>query len=209
MNKKRLTPIFLVLFFLFILFFISLYLDQKKQNKEKQLIDKNSLEKTDEQNKPLSQDQENFKESQIAETICGGQDSCQAQIVQVIDGDTVVTSLGEKIRYVGVNTPEIHHPYKKVECFGQEAKEKNQELVLNKKVLLKRDISDKDKYGRLLRFVYVADLFVNDFLVRNGFANVSSFPPDISQKEVFLNSEKYARENQLGFWSPGTCNGKK
>jgi len=210
MNKKRLFPIFFVLFFLILLFFLSFYFDKKsKQNKEVTPI--NNPESNLNQNKTnVPEESKEVKQKEnILETSCGGKDSCQTKIVRVVDGDTVVAATGEKIRYVGVNTPEIHHPSKKVECFGQEASSKNKELVLEKEVKLVKDTSDKDRYGRLLRFVYVGDVFVNDFLVKNGYANVSTFPPDVKNKSLFLESEKYARVNQLGLWSEANCAGKK
>ena len=141
----------------------------------------------------------------VLEEKCSEKKSCFSTVAEVIDGDTIIISTGEKVRYIGINTPEIHHPTKKVECFGKEASEKNRELVLGKEVRLEKDISDKDKYGRLLRYVYVGELFVNDYLVRNGFANVATFPPNVQFKNIFLEAEKEARENGRGLWAENAC----
>ncbi len=124
-------------------------------------------------------------------------------VTRVIDGDTIdVLMAGEnkRVRYIGIDTPETVHPSKSVECFGLEASNKNKELVAGKVVQLVKDISETDKYGRLLRYVYVDGLFVNQTLVQEGFANAYSFPPDIAQSEVFLQAEREAREGGIGLW---------
>lgn len=122
-------------------------------------------------------------------------------VKRVIDGDTIEIDTGEKVRYIGINTPETVDPRKPVECFGKEAATKNKELVEGKLVQLEKDVSDKDQYGRLLRYVYINNVMINDLLVREGFANVSTYPPDVKYAAKFLESEKYARENKLGFWA--------
>lgn len=122
------------------------------------------------------------------------------KVIRVIDGDTIVLEGGQIVRYIGVNTPETKHPKKSIECFGKEAAEKNTELVLNKRVRLEKDVSETDKYKRLLRYVYVGNIFVNDYLVKEGFAYVSSFPPDIKYQDQFLLSQKEAEENKRGLW---------
>ena len=86
----------------------------------------------------------------------------QAQVVRVIDGDTIEVSVAgqtHKVRYIGIDTPETKHPTKPVEPFGPEAAAKNEELVGGKIVGLEEDISETDRYGRLLRYVYVGGTF--------------------------------------------------
>ncbi len=129
------------------------------------------------------------------------------EVVRVIDGDTIEVLIdGEKktVRYIGMNTPETVHPSKPVECFGIEASNKNKELVSGKKVRLVKDVSETDKYGRLLRYVYVDDTFINLILVQEGYANVSSYPPDVTFSEKFRKAEQEARESKLGLWGD-TC----
>jgi len=137
--------------------------------------------------------------------LCSDKQECTVRVTNVVDGDTVDISTGERVRYIGVDTPETKHPIKKVECFGQEASEKNKELVQDKEVRLEKDVSDKDKYGRLLRYIYVGDLFVNDFLARNGFAHAATFPPDVKFSGQFREAEREARENNRGLWAAGAC----
>ena len=121
-------------------------------------------------------------------------------VIRVIDGDTIEIETGEKVRYIGVDTPETKHPRKKVECYGKEASEFNKNLVEGRRVRLEKDVSDTDRYGRLLRYVYVGETFVNEHLVSQGYAHTVSFPPDIKYQQVLLQAQKSARENVLGLW---------
>jgi micrococcal nuclease len=125
-------------------------------------------------------------------------------VTKVIDGDTIEIEGGKRVRYIGIDTPETVHPSKPVECYGKEASNKNIELVLDKKVSLVKDVSETDKYGRLLRYVYVGDVFVNDYLVKEGYAKASTYPPDVKFNEQFLTSQKYAIDNDKGLWG-STC----
>jgi micrococcal nuclease len=132
-----------------------------------------------------------------AETL--GASSEVAHVTRIVDGDTIELEGGQKVRYIGINTPE------KDECYGSQATAHNAELVLNKEVVLKKDVSETDRYGRLLRYVYVDDVFVNNQLVLEGYAQASSYPPDINQQTLFRESERIAREKQLGLWGAPLC----
>ena len=127
-------------------------------------------------------------------------------VTRVIDGDTIEIEGGEKVRYIGIDTPETKHPQKTVQCFGKEASEKNKELVEGRKVRLEKDVSQTDRYGRLLRYIYLDDVFVNDYLVRQGFAHASTYPPDVKYQDQFLEAQKEARDNNRGLWT--TCKTK-
>ncbi len=122
-------------------------------------------------------------------------------ITRVIDGDTIELENGQRVRYIGIDTPETVDPRRSVQCFGKEASEFNKKLVEGKLVRLEKDVSETDKFGRLLRYVYVNDLFINDYLVRQGYAHVSTFPPDVKYQQQFLEAEREARENNRGLWS--------
>ncbi|OGM60930.1 hypothetical protein A2955_03620 [Candidatus Woesebacteria bacterium RIFCSPLOWO2_01_FULL_37_19] len=131
-------------------------------------------------------------------------------VTKVIDGDTIVLENGKTLRYIGIDTPEISQGK---ECFANESTQKNKELVLGKSVRLEKDVSETDRYGRLLRYVYVdppsqeatarQGIYVNEYLVREGFANAATYPPDVKYSELFRNAEKEARENNRGLW--GSC----
>lgn len=122
-------------------------------------------------------------------------------VVRVIDGDTIELETGQKIRYIGIDTPETVHPDKTVQCFGIEASNKNKELVEGKSVRLEKDVSETDRYGRLLRYVYLDDIFINKFLVEEGFAYSSTYPPDVKYQEIFKASQQKAQEQKKGLWS--------
>lgn len=124
-------------------------------------------------------------------------------VKRIIDGDTIELEGGERVRYIGIDTPETVNPGKLVQCFGKEASRANRELVEGKLVKLEKDISNRDKYGRLLRYVYQEDKFVNLELVRNGYAYAFTYPPDVKNSKLFVGAEKAARENHQGLWD--TC----
>lgn len=129
-----------------------------------------------------------------------------ARVIGVRDGDTIEVDIGgskKVVRYIGVDTPESVDPRRAVECFGKEASNINRSLVENQIVQLEKDVSETDKYGRLLRYVYLGDIFVNRYLVEEGFANASAYPPDIKYQEDLESSEEEARINNKGLW--GTC----
>jgi micrococcal nuclease len=125
----------------------------------------------------------------------------QVRVVRVIDGDTIEIEGGERVRYIGIDTPEVHPS---VEYYGIEAWEKNQELVGGCLVTLERDISDRDHYGRLLRYVYIGGVFVNAELVRLGYARVESYPPDTKHHELLEQLEDEAKEAHRGLWRSGS-----
>lgn len=125
----------------------------------------------------------------------------EATVKRVVDGDTIELTDGRKLRYIGIDTPETKDPRRPVGCFGKEASDKNKEIVEGKEARLEKDVSETDKYGRLLRYVWVGDLFVNEYLVKNGYAHASTYPPDVKYQDVFRQAEIYARDNRLGLWS--------
>jgi endonuclease YncB( thermonuclease family) len=123
-----------------------------------------------------------------------------AKVIRVIDGDTIEIEGGERVRYIGMNTPETVDPRKPVQCFGVEASNENKELVEGKTVRLEKDISERDKYGRLLRYVFIGDIFINLELVKRGFAYADTIPPDIKYQDLFLKAQQSARSAKIGLW---------
>jgi len=106
----------------------------------------------------------------------------------------------EKVRYIGVNTPEVHHPTKGEEPGGREAAEVNRRLVEGQAVRLELDTQERDRYGRLLAYVWIGDLMINAELVRLGYAQVMTIPPNVRYQEVFLKLQREAREAGRGLW---------
>ncbi len=132
-------------------------------------------------------------------------DSTTVQVVQVIDGDTIQVCcvFGDrvKVRYIGVDTPETHHPLKGVEPYGMEAAEANRKLVDGKTVRLEFDVQQLDRYGRTLAYIYLEDgTFVNAWLVEHGYAMVMTFPPNVKHQDLFLKLQREAREAGRGLW---------
>lgn len=127
------------------------------------------------------------------------------KVVRVIDGDTIEVEGGEKVRYLGVDTPESTT---KKECFGKEAAARNRELVEGKMVRLEKDRRDREKYGRALRFVYIGETLVNIELVREGYARVYVLEKSMSHVDDFLKAENEAQEKGLGLWGACPIGGK-
>lgn len=122
-----------------------------------------------------------------------------ATVVRVIDGDTIDVSIGGvvyPVRYIGMDTPEKGQPG------HAEAKAINEKLVAGKTVQLVKDVSERDRYDRLLRYVYVGELFVNAELVKRGYAQPATYPPDVRHADEFVRWAQEAREAELGLWAP-------
>jgi endonuclease YncB( thermonuclease family) len=116
------------------------------------------------------------------------------KVTEVIDGDTFRTKNGA-VRLLGINAPEMNEPG------GDIAKDILALMILNKDVRLERDITDKDDYGRLLRYVYQGNAFVNAEIVRSGYAEARFYPPDTLYKKYIEEIEKMAVRNSRGLWS--------
>lgn len=121
-------------------------------------------------------------------------------VERVIDGDTIRIEGGKVVRYIGIDTPETVDPRKPVQCYAKEATARNKELVEGQIVGLEKDVSETDKYNRLLRYVYKDDILINKLLVREGYAHSSSYPPDIKYQDEFRLAEQEAQKNKLGLW---------
>jgi len=116
------------------------------------------------------------------------------EVSEVIDGDTFKTKDGKSIRLIGINAPEIG------ESCSLEAKEKLEELINRKKLRLEKDSEDKDEYGRLLRYIYDGDLFVNAEMVKIGLARFEEIEPNTKFSSLFLDLENKARKAKGCIW---------
>jgi micrococcal nuclease len=124
-----------------------------------------------------------------------------ARVVFVYDGDTVRLDNGQRVRYLGIDTPEMNYRNPPAERFAKDAKEFNKVLVANKRVRLEFDAEKKDKYDRLLAYVYVDDIFINARLVEEGYAKVYIIPPNIKYADELLSLEQKAKQKKKGIWS--------
>ena len=135
-------------------------------------------------------------EGEGAQAPQGGE---QVTVTRIVDGDTIAVAFPdgrvEKVRYIGIDTPERGRP------FAAQATACNASLVAGRRVRMERDVRDRDRYGRLLRYVYVDDLMVNAELVARGYASAVTYPPDVRFAEYFVALEARAREGNLGLWA--------
>lgn len=125
-------------------------------------------------------------------------------VVRVVDGDTIDVRLSGRevrVRYIGVDAPESVDPRRAVERFGREAAERNRQLVEGKTVRLEKDVSETDRFGRLLRYVWVDDRMVNAVLVEEGYARAVTYPPDVKYQDLLRRLEREARAAKRGLWS--------
>ena len=140
----------------------------------------------------------------------GGRDAANhftATVTRVVDGDTIIVAIGahtEKVRILGANTPETVDPRRPVECFGSEASaHTHARLAPGTRVMLETDVETRDKYGRLLAYVYVDGVRYDDELLRLGFARLLIIPPNGVYARTMLQEELDARAARRGLW--GAC----
>ena len=142
-----------------------------------------------------------------------------ATVVRVVDGDTIVVRIGdreEKVRLIGVDTPETVHPNKPVEFFGKEASAFTRQLVDGKRVVLRDELSgqDRDSYGRLLRYVFLEDgTHINAEIIKQGYGHAyliwTSIKFPYSRMEEFRGYERQARKQGLGLWGGQAASGDR
>lgn len=135
-------------------------------------------------------------------------------VKRAVDGDTLVLESGERVRLIGIDTPELHESEKlqrdaqrtkqdasTIQKLGQRAYEFTKKLVEGKEVSLEFDVEKYDKYNRLLAYVYLKDgTFVNAEIVKQGYASLLTIPPNIKYADLFLKLYREARENRRGLW---------
>jgi micrococcal nuclease len=137
-----------------------------------------------------------------------------ARVVNVVDGDTVDVRVGgreERVRLIGIDTPETVHPRQPVMCYGREASQRAEALLQGQTVFLEADPSQdsRDRFGRLLRFVWLEDgRMVNQVLVAEGYAFEYTYDLPYRYQREFRAAERAAREAGLGLWSEATCAGQ-
>lgn len=143
-----------------------------------------------------------------ATTDVGSTGTQNATVTRVVDGDTIKVRVGgrtERVRYIGVDTPETVKPNSPVECFGRAASDFNKQLVAGEAVTLSYDAEQRDRYGRLLAYVRRArdGVFVNEELLQRGYATTLTIPPNVRYAARFRSVQRDAREAGRGLW--GSC----
>lgn len=136
------------------------------------------------------------------------------RVVAVSDGDTIKASINgktETIRLIGVDTPETVDPHKTVQCYGHEASNFTKKTLQDQSVHLHADSSqqDRDKYGRLLRYVFTNDgANFNLLLIQSGYGFEYTYKVPYQYQQQFKNAQAVASNQQVGLWNPSACNGK-
>ncbi len=118
----------------------------------------------------------------------------EVEVKEVIDGDTFITYSGEKIRLIGIDTPE------REKFFYYDAKNLLKEILEKKKVRLEFDIVKKDIYGRILAYAFLDTIFVNSYILENGYSYIYTFPPNLKYIQKFRKSLEFAIKNKKGMW---------
>lgn len=135
----------------------------------------------------------------------GNTSDANAKVVKVVDGDTLDVEFNgktERVRLLLVDTPETVHPSKPVEPFGPEASKFAKETLTNQPVRVELDVSERDKYGRLLAYIWVGDKMFNEMLLEKGLARVAYvYPPNVKYVDQFREIQKKAQQAELGIWS--------
>jgi len=146
--------------------------------------------------------------------ITGPKKGSLLYVDRVIDGDTIKLSDGERVRFIGVDTPEVHYSAKllndaarsnrdtaAIQALGKKASDFTKTLVKDKRVRLEFDVERRDKYKRLLAYVYLEDgTFVNAKILEAGYGQLMTVPPNVKYADYFLKLEREARENRRGLW---------
>ncbi|MCX6007906.1 MAG: thermonuclease family protein [Chloroflexi bacterium] len=132
-----------------------------------------------------------------------GSNRIEAEVTKVIDGDTIEVSIKGvqyKLRYIGVDAPEPDSIDTNTRNIAMKAADKNSELVRDRTVEIEKDVSETDRYGRLLRYVYAGGFMVNAELVKCGYAQAVSYPPDIKYQSLFSSLQAGAKASKVGLW---------
>jgi len=135
-----------------------------------------------------------------------------AKVTRIVDGDTIKVLIQDKedtVRLIGIDAPETIDPRTSVQCFGKEASIKAKAVLDGKTVVLESDSTqgERDKYGRLLRYVFLDGLNFNKLMVSEGYAHEYTYQSKpYKYTEEFINAQKQARESKKGLWADGACN---
>jgi micrococcal nuclease len=130
-------------------------------------------------------------------------DLTEAEVSRVVDGDTievVIDNTTEKVRLIGVDTPETVHPTIGEEPYGRQASDFTKSKLSGQSVGLEFDVEERDRYGRLLAYVWLGDQMFNEVLLREGYAQLATYPPNVKYVDRFTGAQEEARQQQRGLW---------
>lgn len=118
----------------------------------------------------------------------------------VYDGDTIQISDDTRVRLIGIDAPELAHDNSNQQCFATESANLLKELILGQKISIEQDKQKQDVYGRMLGYIWADTVFINDFMIRQGYARAMPIKPDIKYAVLFYDAQKDAQENKRGLW---------
>lgn len=127
----------------------------------------------------------------------------EAKVERIIDGDSAVISFNdqtEKVRFIGVDTPETVHPEKGEQPYGKEASNYTKSRLEGQSVELEFDVQERDQYGRILAYIWIGDEHFNLTLVQEGYAVASTWPPNVKYADLYRKAQREAREADKGLW---------
>lgn len=128
-------------------------------------------------------------------------------VIHVIDGDTIVVDINgveEKVRLIGVDTPELNSTDDTIASFAKTAADFTAQKLNNRQILIELDTQERDRYQRVLAYVYLQGVMFNKILLREGLAQVATYPPNVTYADDFVELQRKAVENQVGLWSQTT-----
>lgn len=147
----------------------------------------------------------NGEENDTSEQIFNINDASYYDVVRVVDGDTFIIDYNgknEKVRLIGIDTPESVHPNEEKNTeFGDMVSNYSKKMLTGKKIQVEFDVEERDKYGRLLAYVYLDGQMYNEILLENGYAKLATYPPNVKYVDEFTKIQKKARENKMGMWA--------
>ena len=127
-------------------------------------------------------------------------------LLRVVDGDTIWVRMPdgteEKVRYIGIDAPEVAHEGTRAEYLGEEASARNALLLGSDRLSLELDVEERDPYGRLLAYVWAGETLANERLVLEGYARAHDYPPNLSRQSRLREAERKAKAAHVGLWGP-------
>jgi micrococcal nuclease len=132
--------------------------------------------------------------------LTGCEENGTVRVVRVVDGDTIVIESGERVRYIGIDTPELMREGREAEPLAEEARALNSRLVEGKWVRLEFDQEHRDRFGRILAYVWMEEVMVNEELLRAGLARSKDYPPNLRHQAKFDQIEAEAKRKRFGLW---------
>lgn len=160
---------------------------------------------TNETAQVLNQEEVHKDNKESSDIKLANVDGMKVSVTKVVDGDTIDVKMPngteERVRFILVDTPETKHPKIGVQPFGPEASNFTAEKISGQDVLLEFDAQERDRYGRLLAYVWLGEELVNEQLIKHGLARVAVFPPNTKYVDQFRATQEKARQAELGIWS--------